>query len=470
MSKALPVPTFAVQGHPNEGKSTVVSTLTEDDSVRVSAIPGETVACQTFPVAIDGQEIIRFVDTPGFQNPQATLAWFRQHQEPGSNLAREFRDTHAAEPGFKHECELLRPIAEGAGIIYVVDGSRPVDEDDRAEMEILRLTGNPRMALINSKEDESDYVQEWREALRQCFNSTRVFNAHHATYADRIALLETVRSMDQDWEPALQRTIDVYREDWSRRLARTADSLCDYLARCATHRETKNIADDADEMARKAALQARYKESIRDFEVQLQGRIRKIFKHTRVGWDLGEQSILNEDLFSEKTWQALGLTRWQLAATAAAGGALAGAFIDAHFMGATFLLGTLIGGAVGGAGVYLTGEAMAAVRVKGFPLGGKQLVVGPNANPNFPFVLLDRALIFFSYAIRWSHGRRYLPQEETKTDTSKHGPTSTWDAERRKICGTFVKRLFKGSSLARDEARRQMSDMLQKVLREISAG
>jgi Predicted GTPase len=35
---------FAIVGHPNEGKSSVVSTLAEDDSVRVTPIPGETLS------------------------------------------------------------------------------------------------------------------------------------------------------------------------------------------------------------------------------------------------------------------------------------------------------------------------------------------------------------------------------------------------------------------------------------------
>ena len=52
--KSNRVPEFAVIGHPNEGKSAVVSTLSEDDSVRVSPYPGETLVCQTFPVSIDG--------------------------------------------------------------------------------------------------------------------------------------------------------------------------------------------------------------------------------------------------------------------------------------------------------------------------------------------------------------------------------------------------------------------------------
>ena len=41
-------PTFAVVGAVNHGKSSVVSTLAENDQVRISPFPGETTEC---PVA-----------------------------------------------------------------------------------------------------------------------------------------------------------------------------------------------------------------------------------------------------------------------------------------------------------------------------------------------------------------------------------------------------------------------------------
>ncbi len=111
------VPEFAVVGHPNEGKSAVVSTLAEDDSVRVTPFPGETLVCKTYPVVIDGKEVIRFTDTPGFQSPKKTLAWIRAHEREGANILEAFLKTHQGDPAFKDDCELLRPIAAGAGII-----------------------------------------------------------------------------------------------------------------------------------------------------------------------------------------------------------------------------------------------------------------------------------------------------------------------------------------------------------------
>ena len=57
------IPQFAIVGHPNEGKSSVVATLTEDDQVRISEIPGETVAERAYPVSVDGREVrLRLVE------------------------------------------------------------------------------------------------------------------------------------------------------------------------------------------------------------------------------------------------------------------------------------------------------------------------------------------------------------------------------------------------------------------------
>ena len=171
------IPEFAIIGHPNEGKSSVLSTLAEDDSVRVSPIPGETVVCQTFPVRIDGREVIRFIDTPGFQNPRRVLQWLQAHQGPEASMLADFIAAHRYDSDFHDDCELLGPVATGAGVIFVVDGSRPIRHVDRAEMEILRLSGAPRMAVINCKDEETGYLDDWQNAFRRHFSASSCWRA-----------------------------------------------------------------------------------------------------------------------------------------------------------------------------------------------------------------------------------------------------------------------------------------------------
>ena len=203
------VPSFAVVGHPNEGKSSVLSTLAEDDSVRISPVPGETSECRAFPVIIDGREILCFTDTPGFQNPRNTLRWMQNYEGPETDMVKEFVRVHKNDPAYRDDCELLTPLLGEAGIIFVVDGSRPVRNVDRAEMEILRMIGRPRMAIINNKEDDTAYLAQWKSEFRKHFNSIRIFNSNRATYGERIALLESLKSIDQD----LQGTLEVEEKE-----------------------------------------------------------------------------------------------------------------------------------------------------------------------------------------------------------------------------------------------------------------
>ena len=70
-------PSFAVVGHPNKGKSSIVSTLARNDRVAVSMQSGTTVVAETFDIEI-GRARYQLIDTPGFQRPRKVLAWLQQ--------------------------------------------------------------------------------------------------------------------------------------------------------------------------------------------------------------------------------------------------------------------------------------------------------------------------------------------------------------------------------------------------------
>lgn len=462
------IPVFAIVGHPNEGKSSVVATLAEDDQVRISDVPGETLAIRDYPVRVDGQEIIRFVDTPGFQHPQTLWEWMRPRADSGAHLARAFIDAHRHDPGLAPDLELLRPIAAGSGLLYVVDGSRPVRRHDLAEMEILRLSGNPRMAVINPKEDTAEYVEDWKAACARCFNATRTFNALRASYAERIALLESLKAINQDWEPALARAIRAFETDWRRRNGRVAATIGDLLRDCLEHIETRRVFQTGEEAADREALVARYRRAIVENEAKAHAEIRRLFKHHLLHPRLPEQSILREDLFTEKTWQLLGLTRKQTLVAAAALGAGVGVKLDFIFAHLSFGLFTVSGAALGAAAAWLRGENMARVRLKRLHLGGVQLTVGPNQNPQFPFVLLDRALLAYQHTVNWTHARRDTPASLAGGEGLKLGFTAGWNRERRKVCLDFIKALLAGKPERQEQSEHRLLAMLTEVLSEIS--
>ncbi|SLM28571.1 FusA1 (modular protein) [Desulfamplus magnetovallimortis] len=435
------IPVFAIIGHPNEGKSSVVSTLAEDDSVRIGPIPGETIFCQSFPVTIDGKEIITFVDTPGFQNPRETLAWMQKYNGPDELLLHNFIKEHQNNPDFRDECELLTPVARGAGIIYVVDGSRPLRTSDRIEMEILRLTARPRMSIINCKEDDTAWLEQWKTEFRRHFNSIRIFNAHKATWAERIDLLESLKGVDQDWQPALNCVIDAFRNDWSARNTLTASMAVRMLEEIMSLSVTGTISGNQKFEDLKATLEERFRKEVEVLEKRTHYKIRKLYRHNIFNCELPENSILNEDLFSEKTWQFLGLSPRETALAAGAAGGAVGVVLDVAAAGLTFGVFSTIGGILGAGYAMLKGKQMAEISFKGVPLGRDKLQIGPLCNLNFMYILLDRLLIFHGSVINWAHARREVT-ENLFNEISEHlreGVTVKWSNSSKEVCQLFFK-------------------------------
>lgn len=468
--KTSNIPEFAIIGHPNEGKSSVLSTLAEDDSVRVSPIPGETVVCQSFPVRIDGREIIRFIDTPGFQNPRQTLEWLQAYQGPEEQMLESFLAAHRDDPAFHDDCELLGPVAAGAGIIFVVDGSRPLRHVDRAEMEILRLSGAPRMAVINCKEEDADYLPRWQSEFRKHFNAVRLFNSCRANYRQRIDLLESLKAIDQQLEPVLRTVLDAFQEDWEIRDMRTATILTTLLQDILSYRRTVASSKE-EEQHKRQELHRQYLDFVTAREQQAQQEIRRLFKHNIFNLELPPQSILSEDLFSRRTWEFLGLSDRQIILAGALGGAALGAGIDAATIGTSFGLFSAVGGLIGAGATALKGkELLSGVRLLGMRMGGEQLQVGPVSNIQLLYILLDRGLLFYSHVINWAHGRRDYERMHNLIPTAggKSGFTSHWHRDQRRICDAFFRSVQKGRDGEIEEATLALQDLLRDQLQDIS--
>jgi hypothetical protein len=462
------IPEIAIIGHPNEGKSSVLSTLAEDDSVRISPIPGETTECRTFPVIVDGREMIRFTDTPGFQNPGRVLSELKKRGSGDSALAG-FMEFAAAVPELHDDRELLIPVQRGAGIIYVVDGSRPVRNVDRAEMEILRLIAKPRMAIINCKEDDTQYLDGWKNEFRQNFNANRVFNAHRATYAERILLLEALKSIDQDWQGVLAEVVSAFRKDWAARTESSADIIVALLHSCLQLRLTQTIGSGTEAAERKEALYKRYTETLTAMEKKAHRQMRSLYKHNIFNYELPSQSLVHQDLFDERTWQLLGLTRKQVVIAGSLGGAAIGAGLEMAAFGHGLGIFTAVGTLAGAVTALLGGESMAnRLELFGMPLGGEQLQVGPPKSIDLLFVLLNRALLFYQHTINWAHGRRdYDKRNLPPTTAADFSFTSAWSATNLKICNDFFKAAVAGKTESAQGSDNQFRKLVIQTLQEI---
>lgn len=417
------VPTFAVVGRVNKGKSSVLATLAEDDTVRVDRRPGTTQECREFPVRIDDEEVLIIIDTPGFEEAARALAWLTERETSAasrSDLVGQFVRAHAGGDTFAEECKLLQPILDGASILYVVDGTQPYRPNYEAEMEILRWTGQPGMALINRIGD-GDHSEDWRRALDQYFKIVRDFDAHSVVFQDRLRLLRSFRELREDWSEPLLRAIQALSDERARRRFETAALMSDYVIAALTHSLEVTVRQRSEIDVTRGDLEHRFHEGLRELERKFRRSVETLYVHHRGDWssDPLSKPSLDQDLFAEEAWRLLGLTPKQQVAAGALGGAIVGGGIDAAVGGATFLTGTAIGTLVGGGtALYGAMQRLAKARpldggiggllsdVGRFWSGSKRFRIGPHRGANFPWVVLDRALLHYQAVTRRTHAVR----------------------------------------------------------------
>ena len=454
-------PTFAIVGHPNKGKSSIVATLAEDESVAISPDPGTTRVSRSFRMRIDSQVLYELFDTPGFQRPRAVLEWLRQHERGADarpQVVREFVAAHSDDERYQNEVELLSPILAGAGVLYVVDGAHPYGAEYEPEMEVLRWTGQPRMALINMI-GPGDYVEEWRRALNQYFSIVRVFDAQRADFSKRLELLRAFRELgegDDRFSAALDHAVSVLQADRRERRRRAAMEITDLLVDVLSWRETAPAPEDKDQTALVKALSERLMTRVRKREQAARRVVQELYHHSSLETQEQAVDLLTEDLFSERSFVVFGLSTKQLAMTGAATGAVAGGVIDVAAGGASLLLGAGLGALIGGMGAVFGANRLAKVQILGAPMGGMQLQVGPITTPNFPWVLLGRALLHHRLVAERNHARREALVVDAIADAHL---SESIEVETRKRMARAFKRIREDGGLSAADRERLCGDV-----------
>ncbi len=444
-------PTFAVVGHPNKGKSTIVSTLALDDTVQISDTPGTTTKKRSFPLTVDGKVLYELFDTPGFQRARSVLSWLKKHDvtaDKKHEIVKMFIHEHKEDARFSDEVELLEPIMQGAGIIYVVDGSKPYGQEYEAEMEILRWTGQPSMALINLI-DDANYVEEWKRALGHYFKMVRVFNPMKANFTQHLNLLESMSQLNVEWTDRVKASMVLFKHYHEQMIAQSARTITQLLYRSLSHVERHSLHHEEAIPKEKETIQSNYKVKLRGYEQESQKKIEQIWNHGHLQKE--QESLLFEemDLFSKQSASLFGLTRKELLITAATGGAVTGAGIDLMLGGSTFLLGSAIGALVGGSSAFFGFNELSDVKVLGQSLGKKYLEMGPVQNLNFPYILLNRALYHASEVASRSHALRSVAKFEMGASF-----TQRWmDESVRKSLEKFHNKFRSGDEVKSEELR-----------------
>ncbi len=429
MNELVPegIPTFAVVGKVNMGKSSVLATLLEvddDQVIRISSTPGETTRCQILPVEFDGREMIRFIDTPGFARPlEAMRAIEALHADsggsgtPGLAAIRAFVDEYGGTGEFEDEVQLLGPLVEGAGLLYVLDPSKPLRDAFIAEMEILRWTGRQRMALLNEKEEDTEYLADWKNRLGSYFNLVRTFDAHEARFEERRRLLKSLLEINEDHRELIEETISYLDDEWNQRREESVEAIISFLEKGLDYRVEQRVEERDMEMPHRREkigqeLTKRYYDAIAKMEKKAVESILQVYRHHLGRVEITATDFAGIDLEQQETWQKWGLSRSQLAIAGGVTGGTGGLAIDIGTGGLSHGLGTLLGAVGGAAAAFWKGSELPDLALdlqKGVKLAhgeGTALRLGPPKNENFAWILLDTVLGHYRVIVSRAHGKR----------------------------------------------------------------
>jgi hypothetical protein len=403
-------PKFVVVGHPNKGKSSIVSTLTLDDTIAISNRPGTTTKSRSFKLQKGERVFYELIDTPGFQRPRKLLKILSQNAPTASERPKRVEDflkNHCSSSEFLDECELLEPIMSGGGIIYVVDASKPYSSEFEDEMEILRYCAKPSMAILNYIGDE-DYTKEWDSILGQYFRVIKPFNPIKATFKDHIELLDALKHVSPDWSKDIEGSIELLKEYQNEQKKEVASLITDAISKALSYKITKSSHIFKHNQDR---LKDEFKRDLEDIENKLFNDIKEKLNFKNSLLNIDKDSI-EFNLFSKEASEIFGLSKEKLVLVSTLSSATAGGLIDLAVGGHSFFLGTIIGGAIGFVGANYGYGELSKINF----LSNDTIEIGPIQDANFGFIFLNRALNFANLLLNSSHANREIKYKATIND------------------------------------------------------
>jgi len=469
------VPRFAVVGRVNKGKSSIIASLIENDAVKISPRPGTTTECVRYDVEVDGRVLFSVIDTPGFEDAPRALHWIKQREVTAADRVervREFVDAFDGTEDFVEERRLLRPILDGAAILYVVNGDEPYRKNYETEMEVLRYAGQPAMALIN-RSGSGEHIDDWRRALDQYFKLVRLFDAHAVTWEERRKLLEAFATLRPSWERSIVEAVDALRAQEEHRCYQVANIISDMLVDALTLHLSFVLPDERALPHEKSRLEREFHDKLRAIEKKAHRKIATVYLHRLDDWSPETEIELesHDDLFAKETWDVMGLSPRALLTLTTLTGAAAGGAVDAAVGFASVFAGTVLGGLGGlGVGIYeLTRRFASASNVTDHAISamknrkdGYRVRVGPHPSLNFPFVLLARALDHFDRIQAWAHAKKELPPP------NENGAQilDELDASMRRRLGKAFSKIQKKYRDVPRDARSELRELVHRIVTE----
>jgi GTPase SAR1 family protein len=452
-------------GETNDGKTTIVSSLVEDENAVISMKPGTTKGAHQHTLTnLNNEPIISVWDTPGFEETDYMHDWFTRNASLRGNLAQEFIRNHRSDERFQRDVELLKPIAAGAIAVYVVASNRKPQADDQKQLELVRIAGANRIALINDKPGK-DYTKEWKEVLKREIGIILEYSPLRAGIKQRLELLDKLANCSSEHQGIMLKAREALKKDWDDRLESLARSLivAVYDSAKLTVNSEKSDADARNELSR----------MIKGVELKFRKSVLELFHHRNLAV---EAEFFEADITSVETWKmfGLGLSRRAAVGYGAFVGAVAGLAFDIPAGGLTFGIPTAIG--TGG------GAMMALLfAYSPFEMGrikNKAFRASMQLKGQLPGVLLDRMIIFSRCVLHVSHGKRLEDAIKVEMTRGKGGADQnqtlgfvrSWNDQELKAWACVVGKIKKAPSFAtlEDKEKEAFESVIKQIVNDLS--
>ena len=370
--RALKPLVVAIVGPTNEGKTSVLRTLTSDPNFGlVNAYSGATVRAEIQKIFYKGVvEILQLVDTPGFQTSGEIFELLMEDEDVAAkhglfDLDDLLRVIPQQDDDFRHDLRAWREVARCDVVIFVINVvENPNQSLLKYTLALLKNIGKPIIVAYNNVHVESptpldasgstvvDYREEWDKTLQKHnFFLVQEYDAHRRDFRDEIELFEKLAALARD--PLTQRVLRLeIKERRARELRRLQDSrkiIAELLVDVVAYQEVKTDVGQNEWQIQLSRLEETLKQNVVQRDHTAQVALLETW-----GFHIGvlNREMLVVDKDASQTDRLFGLEAKRHikvgGGVGATVGAVVGGTIDACVGGLSFGAGALLGGFLGG--------------------------------------------------------------------------------------------------------------------------
>jgi len=391
--------TFAIIGKPNNGKSSIISTLTFDDRIAVADEIGTTKFKSKYTYKYNGKDICHFYDTPGFENAEKIYDNLENNPIDISikkKLEKYLQDVKKEKSITSKSIEIIEAVLDCDFVVFVINISKDFNINEIGyELEILKKLSQDVIVLFNQI-DKNNYKENWKKILLDEYDikNTYTIDPLNSQYENIIKIFTSIYSKNSEKYESnqLDKVLITYRNHYKENMNETIKLISEYL------KDTLAIKiDTTREKIKSKEAEYQMVDEINKKEKNVQKEINKIWGYHQV------KVIDKREKYNTPINTKLKLTKKEKALISATIGAIStGTATGLLSGGLAAPAGALIGGTVGAAAGYLSDG-----KLYDYNILKKDAVISiDKKDMDLSMILLQRILYYTKVIINHGHANR----------------------------------------------------------------